>query len=469
MTRPSRVVGALLTVACLAVACSADPPPLVDAPATTTTTEGTTTVDESADDEPQPTWQTGSSDVLFDQDELHTFFLTIPEDDLAFLDADPTAEVYVEGELQFGGETVSEVGIRYKGSHGAWVGCVDGADRSGAKTCTKLSMKVKINWGEEHAERLFYDVRKLQFHAVNNDSTLMNDRLGYWTFREAGVVAPRAVHARLVVNGEFLGVFVLVEQIDGRFTREHFEDGTGNLYKEVWPIETDGEPADVETVLAALRTNEEEADISRFMAFSNELAGAVTADEQRAVIERWVAVDELVQLLAVDRFIRHDDGALHFYCDGPDGECINKNYYWYDNPTTGLFHLIPWDLDNAFQNIIAPANRSTPIPDALGGITADCTNFDNLGNGVYQRSNGCDPIFATMAQYDDGFATTTELISSEVLTAGRAQAIITGWQDQIRDSVALADRDHDDALSFGWWQASVDDLLVRLAHARDNS
>ena len=74
-----------------------------------------------------------------------------------------------------------------------------------------------------------------------------------------------------------------------------------------------------------------------------------------------------------------------------------------------------------------------------------------------------------MAHYDDGFATTTELISSEVLTAGRAQAVITGWQDQIRDSVALADRDHDDALSFGWWQASVDDLLVRLAHARDNS
>lgn len=470
MTRLSRVVGALLCAACLAAACSSDPPPLVDTPATTTTPVEDATSDDDGPAVDAPAWQTESSDVLFDQDELHTFFLTIPEDDLAFLDADPTAEVYVEGELRFGDEVVSEVGVRYKGSHGAWVGCIaDAATRTGAKTCTKLSMKVKINWGEEHADRLFYDVRKLQFHAVNNDSTLMNDRLGYWAFREADLIAPRAVHARLVVNGEFLGVFVLVEQIDGRFTREHFQDGTGNLYKEIWPIETDGEPADVDAVVEALRTNEEETDVSRFMSFSNQLAGAATAEEQRTVVEQWVAVDELARILAVDRFIRHDDGPLHFYCDGIDGECINKNYYWYDNPVTGRFHLIPWDLDNAFQNIIDPANRSTPIPDPLGGITAACANFDNLGNGVYQRSNGCDPVFATVAQYTDAYDATIELLTSDVLTAGRVQAIVSGWADQIRESVAVANRDHDDALSLGWWEASVDDLLVRLAYARDNN
>ena len=45
-------------------------------------------------------------------------------------------------------------------------------------------------------------------------------------FSEKGVPAPRSVHARLFINGEYNGIFALTEQIDGRFTRENFEDGT---------------------------------------------------------------------------------------------------------------------------------------------------------------------------------------------------------------------------------------------------
>ena len=62
------------------------------------------------------------SDYIFDQDRLHTFELDLPEASLAALDDDPTAEEYVEGSLTFEGETISPVGIRYKGSVGAWVG-----------------------------------------------------------------------------------------------------------------------------------------------------------------------------------------------------------------------------------------------------------------------------------------------------------------------------------------------------------
>ena len=55
---------------------------------------------------------------------------------------------------------------------------------------------------------------------MNLDTSLMRDRLGYLLFAEAGVAAPRSTHARVVINGEFVGLFALVEQIDGRFTRD---------------------------------------------------------------------------------------------------------------------------------------------------------------------------------------------------------------------------------------------------------
>ena len=143
-----------------------------------------------------------SSDFIFDQNALHTFELILPNDSFEMLDSDPAAEVYVAGTLKFNGEVVSPVGIRYKGDIGAFVGAVSGKDwlhPSGHKTSTKLSMKVKIDWDDP--DKTFYGLKKLQFHSQNLDPSQMHERLGYWLFREMGVVAPRSVHACLVING----------------------------------------------------------------------------------------------------------------------------------------------------------------------------------------------------------------------------------------------------------------------------
>ena len=63
----------------------------------------------------------------------------------------------------FEGETLP-VGIRYKGSVGAWVGCLSGdgfLSTEGEKECTKLSTKVKINW--EDSDDTFYEVKSSNF------------------------------------------------------------------------------------------------------------------------------------------------------------------------------------------------------------------------------------------------------------------------------------------------------------------
>jgi hypothetical protein len=66
-------------------------------------------------------------------------------------------------------------------------------------------------------------------------------------------VAPRVVHVLLKINGKYAGLFAHVEQIDGRFTRNHFRDGSGNLYKEVWPIDADGIAMEESRLMDALR------------------------------------------------------------------------------------------------------------------------------------------------------------------------------------------------------------------------
>ena len=56
-----------------------------------------------------------NSDFIFDQNELRTFELKLSEKDLEKIDSNPTAEQYVEGMMVFEGDTISPIGIRYKG------------------------------------------------------------------------------------------------------------------------------------------------------------------------------------------------------------------------------------------------------------------------------------------------------------------------------------------------------------------
>ena len=73
-----------------------------------------------------PDPDSGETAYLFDPDEVRTYDITVSEENLAFLDADPAAEEYVEASLTFEGHGPREVGLRYKGSIGAWINCLEG-------------------------------------------------------------------------------------------------------------------------------------------------------------------------------------------------------------------------------------------------------------------------------------------------------------------------------------------------------
>jgi len=405
------------------------------------------------------------SDLIFNQNELYTFELNLPESNLASINANPAAEQYVEGSITFNGETLSPVGIRYKGSVGAFVNCLSGTDwsnPSGYKTCTKLSIKVKINWDDTDDQ--FYGLKKLQFHSQNLDPTLMRERLGYWLFREMGVPAPRSVHARLIINGNYSGVYALTEQIDGRFGRQNFEDGTGNLYKEVWPLNMNGQPQSDQTYLNHLKTNEEgNPSAILIRTFAEEIAGS-SSEEIQSVISKWMNVEQIISFAVVDRTIRADDGPFHWYCGG--GFCSNHNYYWYEDPTERKLHLIPWDLDNALENLLENVNPVTPIADEWGQITSDCEPFSyGLFLGL-QRSAACDKLTAGWVSFDDEYKQTLDQFKQGPFSESQVNSLLDFWQNQIRSSVLEASQHHTDALNESDWDDAVEYLKTGLTVAR---
>jgi spore coat protein CotH len=359
-----------------------------------------------------------SARYIFDQSTLRTYNLNVAEADLATIDANPAAERTVPGMFEFEGHQYGPVGVRYKGSVGAFnPPCMAaGGGRGGPKT-GKCSIKVSFDYLDEDAR--FFELKKLNFHSMNRDGSFLRDRLGYSLFREMGIAAPRAVHARLLINGRLEGLFAVVEQIDGRFTRSRFsEGGKGNLYKEVWPIYDNPN-----VYLDALETNRQESpSIDRMMAFKR------AVDEGAGAIPAWLDRDYMLRFIAVDRVTINDDGAFHFRCfpggDGGGSMSINHNYYWYEAGRAQRFWLVPWDLDNTFDNrlLVHIASEWTAPSDCT------CTGFG-------QRAPSCDPLvqhFATWrADYDrvvDGFLETA-------LSASNVDAKLVAWISQIEAAV----------------------------------
>jgi len=407
------------------------------------------------------------SDYIFDQTQLHTFELDIPEASYEFLDNNPAAEKYVEGSLTFEEETISPVGIRYKGSIGGFIGCVSGnnwANPSGSKTCTKLSMKIKINW--EGREERFYGLKKLQFHSMNADDSQMRDRLGYWLFAQMGVPSPRAVHARLIINGEFVGLFSLVEQIDGRFARHNFDDGTGNLYKEIWPLQKNGTAFPTYKYLESLKTNEDESPTANIILGCAQEVVVASDSELKTVLNKWMDMNEILSYSVVDRTIRHDDGPFHWYCGG--NNCDPHNFYWYENPTTQKLHLIPWDLDNAFENIINDANPVTPIADAWGETSNNCQPFNTSLFGIKQWSAACDKLTGGWTTFEEEYQALKAEFINGPLSVAEANTMIDLWAAQIQEATLEAKETHNDAISVAQWENAVNQLKLQLAYAREN-
>lgn len=332
------------------------------------------------------------ADYIFDPSIIRTYKVVVADDDWSWLNENELLEEYVPATLLFEGEEYSQVAVRYKGFFGALRLCFD---PQGNRTCDKLSLKLKFS---EYDDGLrFYGLKRLNFHSMQGDPTKMHDMLGYGLFREAGVFAPRTTYAKLIVNGELLGLFAVVEQIDGSFTRSRFADGgRGNVYKEVWPVETSAQ-----RYIDALRTNrEEEPSPEKMVRFAAALAAA-TDETFVPVLEEWTDFDALMNYLAVDRLIDNWDGIVAWYCIpeafaevmGQSG-CFNHNYYWYEETERDRVWLIPWDLDHTFE-VPSPIKTAFGLPDWTDepGDCAEVPVF--LGIGGLPPS--CDPLIGRLA------------------------------------------------------------------------
>jgi spore coat protein H len=349
-----------------------------------------------------------------------TYAFTVDPADLEQLEATATQELYVPAQLTVSGMAVGTVGLRYKGAAGTLDACFD----QGVRICPKVSFKAKF----DHVEpgKKFGDLKRLNFHSMLDEPSLMHERLNSYLFNAMKIITPRVSHGFITVNGQPQGLFAVVEDIDGRFTEDRWgQAGNGNLYKDAWPVGL--EPDDY---LGTLQTNEAMPDHTRMVAFAQGLATAPPGEAPR-VLDRFANLEYLMSYMAVDQAILNYDGVTTFYCDNQGRNCSNHNFFWYQSQTEERFWLIPWDLGIS----LALRNPFEVLP-TWDRPPADCTQRTAVEGGVVMPS-GCDPLFKALnAAGRPGYSAALDRLLRvwDVTALGN---LVDDWTAEIQNAVAL--------------------------------
>jgi spore coat protein CotH len=198
----------------------------------------------------------------------------------------------------------------------------------------------------------FLGLRSVLLDNTYRDISGIRDRVAMKVYARFNLPAPRISHARLLVNGEYAGVYAVVEELGEDFVRRVFrlpdsdEPDKGTLYEykwiEDWNFRYLG--GDLETYRPRFeaRTHENDSTTDLYAPIEE-----LVRDVNQTPIERFVdEVGELLDLrqlmvyMGVETFLVDYDGFV--------GYKGMANFYLYRDAVSTRHRLFVWDKDTTF-------------------------------------------------------------------------------------------------------------------------
>lgn len=258
---------------------------------------------------------------IFEKDTLHEIHLTLPAADWQRLKREVEQNTWFTADFRWNGEHVPSVGLRSRG--GQW-------------SRDEKKPGLKIEFGRHVKNQRFQGLDSLALDNNSQDPTHLSEFLASQVFARHGIPAPRVAHARLLVNGEYAGLYSVIEPIDKAFLASRFAAADGDLYEYQWREEWRFEQRrSYAPELFEPRTNKKTFDaaaVSRLMAA---IQGGKSAE-----IGAHLGLERAVRYIAVENALGEIDGLL--------GESGVNNVYLYRAP--GGFLFLPWDKDSSFRD-----------------------------------------------------------------------------------------------------------------------
>jgi hypothetical protein len=241
----------------------------------------------------------------------------------------------------------------------------------------------------------------------------------------------------------------------------------------MWPESAAYESA----LLSALETNndpEDNPDIGDFKEFRDTvIAAGTTADNFLEKSKKIVDIEQLVRYIVVDRGIMNFDGIMACYTW--TGGYMRHNYCWYHDEESGLFKLVPWDLDkvllypepNFWTNNGPVGNNIAPNWNV---VNATYTNYTcKFDPGSTSSSYKVEPIdkdkflrLLRSATWKD-FCDQGQVFLDSFFTEQKLTARIGSWRTLIAGAVG-----EDPTIDSAEWAIMVDSLSHTIPLFRKN-
>ena len=260
-------------------------------------------------------------------------------------------------DMEVDGERLAQVGIRCKGNSSLGIN----SSKKPFNVTTDAFVKGQDLWG--------FDV--INFNNNWSDPSLLREAIMLTAIAPYAPV-PRFAFARVTANGEYLGVYLMVEQVKAEWV-DHWFDGDGGTV-----IRGDS-PTDIRFDSSPLVWWGE--DLARYKA-GYEVKGRAAASD-----EGYTALREMIRALdapeAEGGFGAADyeagiwgalnvDSALWYLASinimaHYDSYYVGKNYYLYLGESDSRFNVINWDMGLGFGTFGWPGESGMPGP-GVGGF-----------------------------------------------------------------------------------------------------
>lgn len=275
----------------------------------------------------------------FDESVVTTYEIAIAPSDWDAMVADPENNAWRRATLTWEGEIFADVAVHPSGQHSRVPG--------------NPKPSLHLSFEEFVPGRHFHRLPSLKLDSQLDDPALMRERLTYGLARAFGIVAPREVHARVVVNGQYKGLYGAEERVTKKFVRERFGGEPNQLYKFTGTFtDVDDLGSNPSSYVPAMF----EPHVDSLPPDAEEIRDLVVVLNRGAYesIAAMFDVEVFLKEIAVETVTGEEDAILA----GPDeqGNVWTNNFYLTKVPATGKYTIIPWDRNEGFWRL--PADSS---------------------------------------------------------------------------------------------------------------
>ena len=357
----------------------------------------------------------GDYNKYFLEEDIQTVEITIDENNLNYVLQNAVDEPYVMAEsVTIGDATLGYVGFKTKGSYTLQHAYTDnpGSDRFSFTINFGKYIK-KADYGKKQD---FFGCNKISFNNFFFDKTMMKEFFALMLMDEMGLPTPQHGLAKLYINGEYYGVYAMVEAMDESILEQYYgvDDDELSSYL-VKPEGTDFRYSSLADNMAPLwendeGTKEDVADMLQTVTVWVERLNMLHEGKDFSGNKIDVNSDEYVELLSqiydLDEVLRYF--ATHSWlCQMDNMFDGNKNFGLYVDQQ-GKAMILPWDYDLSFGCYFPSTSEATANFDldvmwrnGLWGPTTNPENFYKnfpLFNVIYQNDSLMEKYYGYMKE-----------------------------------------------------------------------